>query len=397
MLVVTLFLRLLKSPILKYCFYILAFIMFFSCKRSSSSLSKEILRDTTAFRKLSEAEKSAYRVSVQRMYDSLLLKTNFNGAIIVAKNGEILLEEYIGYNDFNTKDTITPATPFHIASISKTFTGMAVLKLWEENKLLLTDSIQKFFPEFPYHGVTVSMLLSHRTGLPNYVYFIPQDTAWKKRGRIATNKDVLDYLIKYMPLGNGLPGRNFHYCNTNFALLALIVEKVTGQSFPGYMRNNLFIPLGMKNTFVFSIADTASYHPSYLYPAKPIGLENIDCIYGDKNVYSTVRDLLLWDRALYSNTFVSRKTFEEAIKPNSLERPSIQNYGLGWRLMMFPGNQIVYHNGWWHGNNAVFARVIKDTATVIITGNRYNKSIYRGIHIADVFNDSLFTSTKDDE
>ena len=344
------------------------------------------------FKKMTPAEKEFYKGAVAHMYDSILGKHNFNGSILVAKNGEVLLEDYHGYSDPATKDTITPSSVFHVASVSKTFTGMAIMKLWEENKLNLDDSLQVFFPEFPYVGITVRMLLSHRSGLPNYVYFMSDDPAWKTR--IATNNDMLQFMIEKKPALYGYPNRGFHYCNTNFALLALIVEKVSGQPFPEYMKNAIFTPLGMTHTFIFSKEDSADYHPSFKPNNRPFPLEPMDCIYGDKNVYSTVRDMYLWDQALYNDRVVSHATYEEATKPYSLERPSIHNYGLGWRLMMLPNAKIVYHNGWWHGNNSVFTRLVNDTATIIILSNKFNKAIYAGMKIGTVFANSKKTETE---
>lgn len=338
------------------------------------------------FRKLSPDERAYYKTAIERKYDSILKKHGFNGSILVAKNGEVLLEDYHGYSNPVTKDTIDRSTAFQMASVSKTFTGMAVMKLWEENKLKLDDSLQVFFPGFPYTGITVRMLLSHRSGLPNYVYFMTQDPVWRRK--IATNNDMLQFMIDKKPPLYGYPNRGFHYCNTNFALLALIVEKVSGQSFPEYMKNTIFTPLGMTHTFIFSKKDSADYHPSYQPNNRPFALESIDCIYGDKNVYSTVDDMFLWDQAIYSNRVISRATYEEATRPYSLERPSMHNYGLGWRLMMLPNSKIVYHNGWWHGNNTVFTRLVDDTATIIIISNKFNKAIYSGMKIGTVFANS---------
>jgi CubicO group peptidase (beta-lactamase class C family) len=319
------------------------------------------------------------------MYESHLLRRGFNGGILVAKNGEVLLEDYHGYSDLKTKDTIDTTTPFHIASVSKTFTAMAVLKLWEDNRINIDDSIQVFFPDFPYHNITVRMLLNHRSGLPNYVYAMPKDTAWRRR--LATNNDMLNFLTEKKPMWYGYPNRGFHYCNTNYAMLALIVEKVTGQPFPEYMASTIFSPLGMKNTFVFSIKDTARYRPSYQPNGAPFRLETVDCIYGDKNIYSTPRDLFLWDKALYANQVVRRETYEEATRGYSFERKGTHNYGLGWRLMTMPdSNKVVYHNGWWHGNNACFTRLPNDTATIIIVGNKFNRNIYAGTKFGSLFN-----------
>jgi CubicO group peptidase (beta-lactamase class C family) len=151
----------------------------------------------------------------------------------------------------------------------------------------------------------------------------------------------------------------------------------------------------MNNTFVFTTSDSATYKPSYQPNNRPFGLEPMDAVYGDKGIYSTVRDMLLWDKALYANKVVSHATFEEATKPSSFERPGTHNYGMGWRLMMLPNAKIVYHNGWWHGNNNVFSRLIDDTATIIILGNKFNKSIYAGMKIGKIFKNSTKTEVHD--
>jgi len=375
---------------LKILLLAVSIVMLYSCKQKDSvKYTAAEARGSFSYRKLTPAERELYKAAAAHMYDSILEKHGFNGSILVAKNGEVLLEDYHGYANPVTKDTITPSTVFHLASVSKTFTGMAIMKLWEDNKLKLDDSLQVFFPDFPYSGITVRMLLSHRSGLPNYVYFMTQDPVWRRK--MATNNDMLQFMIEKKPALYEYPNRGFHYCNTNFALLALIAEKVSGQTFPEYMKNTIFTPLGMTHTFIFSKKDSADYQPSYQPNNRPFPLESIDCIYGDKNVYSTVRDLFLWDQAIYSNRIVSRATYEEATKPYSLERPSMHNYGLGWRLMMLPNTKIVYHNGWWHGNNTVFTRLADDTATIIILSNRFNKAIYSGMKIGTVFANSKKT------
>ena len=378
---------------MKAILYIFLLVCVFGCKQQELKNPKLVKKATedNFFTKLDPKQKEYYKQRLTKMYDSLLVRRSFNGGIIIAKNGEVLLEDYHGYADFGTKDTITPNTPFHLASISKTFTGMAVVKLAEENKLSLEDSVQKFFPQFPYHNITIKLLLTHRSGLSNYVYFMTKDTMYKKK--LATNQDMLNFMIEKRPTPYGYPNRGFNYCNTNYALLALIIEKVTGQTYPDYMKTTVFGPLDMNNTFIFSIKDTGAYKPSYLFNNRPFKLEPMDCIYGDKNVYSTPRDLLKWDAALYKNAFISQNSFEEATTPYSNERPGTHNYGMGWRLLTLPNNKIVYHNGWWHGNNTSFTRFIKDTATVIIVGNRYNRGVYSAMKFGTLFTTNTDTSS----
>lgn len=333
------------------------------------------------FRKLTDTEEKYYAEAIKEYYQTHLLRSGFNGSILVAKNDQIVFEDYHGYSDFRTKDSITPNTPFHLASISKTFTGMMIMKLWEQGRLSLDDTLQKFFPQLPYHGVTIRMLLSHRSGLPNYLYFMDKD--WDKKVK-ATNQDVINFMINNKPPVSAMPNRGFSYCNTNFLLLASIVEKITNQPFPQYMKDSVFTPLGMNSTFVFSIKDTAKYVPTEvgnrIYP-----MDHLDCTYGDKNVYSTPRDMLQWDKSLYLHTFLNKATLDTAYVPQSHEHPSMHNYGLAWRLFTNNGDSIIYHNGKWHGSNTVFTRLVQDTATIIVLGNKFNRNIYHAKEMASVF------------
>lgn len=358
------------------------------------------------FSPLSAKEKAYYANAIEPLYQSMLLRTGFNGSIVVAKNGEIVFEDYHGSANLKTKEPIDSTTAFHVASVSKTFTATVILKLMEEGKLSINDKVDKYLPSFPYPNITIEHLLTHRSGLPKYDYFLlgTKTESYRvknKKGRMvtrnrtvkvpltytgyATNEDVLNYLALRRPNLDMATDRmrKYYYSNTNYALLALIVEKVTNMSFPTYMTTYVFKPLGMNNSYIFSVKDTADYQPSYYANNRIYRLEKLDCIYGDKNVYTTARDLLLWDRALYLGTFVSAKMLDMAYQPYSVGR---DNYGLGWHLLVDPPEPtIVFHNGWWHGNNATFKRLVADTATVIILGNKFNKNIYRAGKMSSVF------------
>ena len=377
---------------MKTLLYILPLFLSYSCKEGRIK-EKVSVEKVYKFRSLSKTEKTTLIEAVHKKYDSILLKHGFNGSILVAKNGEILLEDYQGYADFASKDPLTANTPIHLASVSKTFTATSILKLYEGKRLSLEDSVQTFFPLFPYHNISIRMLLNHRSGLPNYIYAMTKFPEWKHK--LATNKDMLQFLIEKQPTWYGYPNRGFNYCNTNYAMLALIIEKVTGQSYPEFLQENIFKPLGMTHSYVFTTKDSAHYHPSFQPNNHPFPLESMDGIYGDKNIYSTVRDMFLWDKAFYNNTIISKATYEEAIQPSSFEKNGTHNYGMGWRLMTLPEGKIVFHNGWWHGNNNVFTRFIDDTATIIILGNRYNKMIYKGMKIGTVFKNSANTEAQE--
>ena len=371
--------------------------------------------DNTSNIILSNDEKERLIAEVKAKYQTLLGNKGFSGQILIAKNGEVIFEDYKGYSNYSDKTAILPETPIHLASISKTFTGMAALKLWEEEKLDLKAPVTKYFASFPYKEVTIEQLLSHRSGLPDYTYFMEPNKyktvkVKNKRGRwvkklklikaetpfrkgLYNNQDVLDYMVTKRPAPAAMPNRVFKYCNTNFVVLALIIEKITGQDFPTYMAETIFKPLKMENTYVFNAKSIDKYTPSYNARMVPYKIEKYDCIYGDKNIYSTARDMYLWDKALTEGSYVKESTLEMAYQPQSPINKYHHNYGLGWRILAKPNEErLVYHNGWWHGNNTVFTRLISESATIIILGNKFNKSIYKGKEIASVFTGKVDTS-----
>ena len=283
---------------------LLTFLLIAACGSNPSPDKKEPVKPkkSTAFSGVSARDKAYYSNAIAPLYQSLLLKSGFNGAILLAKNGEIVFEDYRGYINLKTKEPITPNSTFHIASVSKTFTAAVILKLMEEGKLNLEDNVEKYLTSFPYSGITIKDLLSHRSGLPKYDHFMDgtvstvvmvKNRKGKMVKRIRTtkapvqitclpnNNDVLGYMIKYRPAPEASPNRRYSYCNTNYAILALVVEKITRMPFPVYMQEHVFKPLGMTSTYVFSIKDTATYIPSYNYNNSPFKLQKLDCIYGD--------------------------------------------------------------------------------------------------------------------
>ena len=386
---------------MKTTFYILFFVLL-CCGCNSFSGNRHSNNDTTVHtlpvtQKFDPKEFEYYSHIVSDFFESHLVKRGFNGAILVAKNGNIVYEKYAGYADLRKKDSLTTTTPIHIASTGKTFTAMAILQLVEEKKLSLNDSLTRFFPGIPYPGITIKMLLSHRSGLPNYVYFIP-NSDWDKN-KYVTNTDVLNLLYTAQPKRTNAPDRAFSYSNTNFVLLAMIIEKVTGKPFPQYMKEKIFDPLQMKNTYVFTLADSLKATPSFNYNGSFWQNDFLEGTYGDKNIYSTPRDMLKWDQALYTDSVINKALLDSAFTPLSNERPSMHNYGLGWRLLMMPeGKKIIYHFGRWHGFNSAFARLTQDSATIIIMGNKYNRNIYNSAHDAyDIFGNYQQNHFNEDE
>jgi len=353
-------------------------ISLWSCQSAAKNPPKprkDTVLSVTQKPTLSPAEYKRYHDMVSDFVEKNLSAKHFNGGILVAKNGVPVYERYTGFSNLRTKDSMTAETPLQVASTGKTLTAAAILKLVQEGKIGLDDPLERFFPNFPYPGVTVKMLLNHRSGLPNYLYYF-EHFKWK-RNIPATNQDVLNTLYQWHPPLTSLTGKHFTYCNTNYVLLALIIEKVSGVSYPQYMKDNFFIPLQMNSTFVKTQADSANVVYSYKANGGIWMPDFSDGPYGDKNIYSTCRDLLKWDQALYDGRIIRQDLLDSAFKGYSFEKPGVKNYGLGWHLLLLPNNKkVVYHNGKWHGFTSAFARLTDEHVTIIMTSNKYNMAVY---------------------
>ncbi len=330
-----------------------------------------------------------YKDSLDWFFNYLLLDNdNFSGGILVAKNGHILYENYRGFADRTKKDSITAETPFHVASTSKTFTAIAILQLVEQGKLNFEDPLTKFFPAMPYPDLKVRHLLSHSSGITNYANLLPR-FKWNTR-KPATNNDVLHILFTHKPRLEFYPGTRFKYSNINFVILASLVERISGERFPDYIQKHIFDVAGMSNSYVYSETTPRSlFMDSYFANGRLYGFNYLDNLYGDKNVYTTCRDLFKYDSVMYSGGLVKKELLDAAQLPYYMDhrnRDTLEYYGLGFRLKVFnDSTKIAYHNGWWHGNNAVFQRLINEGVTIIVTGSRFNRKIYDATLVANIF------------
>lgn len=312
------------------------------------------------------------------LMDSLLnkrLKANgFRGSVLVAYKDQILLEYANGKADYRSRALIKTNSCFQLASVSKSFTSTAVMMLKEDEKLNFDDLVSQYIPEFPYEDITIKQLMQHTSGLQNYMYLV--DNYWENDSLI-TNEDVLDLLIEHnLPLNN-LPGKRFLYSNTGYTMLALLVERISGQSFESYLRENIFLPAQMNHSFTYNheVMDTLTNRVigynrkgSRLYR---YGFEPNDMILGDKSVYSNMYDLFLYQKALNSYQLVSKPTLDEAYskgKTNSRYARDF-DYGYGWRLKEDKGLNLIYHNGLWHGFSSSLTREINNDVTVILLNN----------------------------
>lgn len=310
------------------------------------------------------------------LFNDVARRKGFNGNVLVGMQGTAIYKSSFGYSDLKTREPLNIKSVFQIASVSKQFTAVAIMMLQEQGKLEYTDTVQKFLPEFPYKNITIKQLLSHRSGLPNYMYF--SGKYWKKKGEYMTNEQVLAQMVKYKPRPEYLPDRRYKYSNTGYAMLALIVERISGLPFDEFMEQNIFQPLNMQSTFVYNPRNrkTLEYETKgYNKNRRKAPIDFLDGVTGDKGIYSTVEDMFLWDQALYSDKLVKQSTLEEAFTPSSYDYKRDNNYGYGFRLdTLSDGSRIVYHGGWWRGYNSLFVRRLTDHTTIIILCNKVNWS-----------------------
>ncbi|WP_316785828.1 serine hydrolase domain-containing protein [Pedobacter frigiditerrae] len=322
--------------------------------------------------------------------DNLHRKYGFNGNILVAKKGKIIYQGAKGWADYLHRDSLKINSEFELASITKTFTGVAIMQLVEAGKLKLTDDVKKFYPNFPYDGITVKLLLSHRSGMMNYVYFI--DDIWRKEKKDqkkgVSNNDVMNVIAEKKPNPYAKPDKVFHYNNSNFMVLGAIIEKVTGKTYAEYMMEHVFKPAGMKHTHVYSTT---------VYPKIPVDVVGhdrnnfrysvvqnfLDGPVGDKGIYSTIHDLVLYDKYLKNERLLTKKSLDSAFVGRNKPVNGHFNYGYGWRMFDGKGmDKVVYHTGWWHGFRHIYIRDLDKDIVVIFLGNKTNGSL---MHLDELF------------
>ena len=308
----------------------------------------------------------------------------FNGNVLVAKKGKIIYENAIGWADYLHRDSLKLGSQFELASVTKTMTSTGILMLMERGKLTLDDNVKKFFPDFPYDGITIRLLLTHRSGMMNYVYFI--DDIYRSQHlnqrKGLTNADAMKMIAEYKPRPFNVPNKRFLYNNSNFMVLGAIIEKVSGMSYAQFMKQNVFIPASMTHTNVYS---KAVYDK---IPVDVVGHDRgqwrysvaqnfLDGPVGDKGVYSTIADLFLFDRALRAGRLLKQSTLDSAYVPRNPMLHGHFSYGYGWRTFTAPGQEVIYHTGWWHGFRHIYLRDMKNDITIVLLSNLANGSLLK--------------------
>lgn len=277
--------------------------------------------------------------ALDNFFSTINRNGEISGSILIAENGKILYQRSFGYADAQNKIPNTASTLFQIASVSKLFTAIAILQLYEKKKLDITNKFIKYFPDFPYPDVTIKQILSNTSGIPDVGdVFVP---IWKlNKDTVFTLQDIIPALkSQKLPLGFQ-SGENWDYSNTNYSLLALLVEKVSGEKYADYLSKKIFIPTGMRSTFQKTSGTNPYSHPNVAYnyawpfissivPARvdSFAINNYKVHYktwpseGDANIYTSVSDLVGFDKALYNGRLLKQKTLD------MIFNPSVRNNG----------------------------------------------------------------------
>jgi CubicO group peptidase (beta-lactamase class C family) len=324
----------------------------------------------------------------------LLIDSSFNGTVLIARYGMVIYERSFGFSSYSRAEPMNIETTFQLASISKTFTAAAVLMLHNKGLLNIDHKVTEYIPEFPYNNITIRHLLTHTSGLQNYMWLVERQ--WKKR-QLPTNEDILQLFITHRRGLNFTPGQRFDYSNSGYVFLALLMERVSGKSYAEYVTENIFEPLEMSRSFVYDLHNPAPIeNRAYGYRQSRgrhiiIPDDQLDGPLGDKGIFSTVHDLYKWDQALHRSRLLPSQLWLQAFENARLNNDTLVNYGMGWRLQNYLGKKIVHHPGRWHGFRTSFKRFVDDHSTIIVLSNN-NRGI---LEIIEGIQDILYYDEKE--
>ncbi len=309
-----------------------------------------------------------YSVDIETEVDRLF--ADYQGdrpgaAVLVISHGEPVLTKVYGLADVENGIPVSPQTNFRLASVTKQFTAMAIMQLVQKNKLSYETRLTEIFPDFPHYGndINIRHLLRHTSGLVDYEDLIPDSATIP-----VVDRDVLAMLMT-LDSTYFAPGTQHRYSNGGYAVLAIVVEQVSGQSFAKYLQQNVFIPVGMKKSVAFrkGVSEIPNRAFGYVIEGDSVRFNDqsvTSSVLGDGGIYTSLVDMFKWDQALYTDKLVSRVMIKEAFTPG------LGQYGFGWHCDEYKGHRRVFHTGSTCGFRNAFLRFPDDSLSVIILTNR---------------------------
>ena len=323
---------------------------------------------------------------IDAIFNPLISRDSPGFAVGVMRNGQLIFSRGYGLADLSAKTPITAQTDFRLASITKQFTAMAVMLLVHDRKLRYDQTLTEIFPEFPAYGgkITVRNLLNHTSGLKHYEESYEKETAGTPPDKIRQLHDVdVLRILEQQTSGSFAPGERWEYSNSGYAVLAMIVERVSGKAFSDFLRQRIFEPLGMNRTVAY--VDGKNHVPNrafgYRKAADGKGWTFSDqsptsAVLGDGGIYTSIEDIAKWDKALSAHTLLTEKEIEPALTPVHvqggvrLSDGSESEYGFGWFLDPYKGHRRMWHDGDTTGFHTSIQRLIDDNLTVVVLANR---------------------------
>lgn len=329
------------------------------------------------------------------IFSTLHAQQQFNGSVLIAEKGKVILEKGYGYRNEQTKELNNAQTIFELASCSKQFTATAIVLLKREGKLHYEDPISKYLPELHFWDkVTIADLLRHTSGLPEFLADMDNN---QDSTKIATNADVIRFYAQRKDTLRSAPGSRHRYCNTNYVLLASIVERVSGKPFAGFLQQRIFKPLHMDHTFIYNrrqqpraIKNIATGYGWARGTFRKISsdqresgdyfVRTVDGVIGTAKVNSTVADIYKWITALKSNTFLTKSEFEEMTAVTQTSSGKDIAYGFGVMLSKGENRFSFGHNGSWDGfATLIFHNMLKDRTVIILQNFKMGAFPYNNI------------------
>lgn len=369
---------------MKRCaFYIvLAFLpLMFSCDEEPRETKPIVVNVDSLFIDLDSAA-VARRAAVVEDVFSKLVKAGLNGTMLYAEQGKVVYENAYGFRKLSGRhrDSLRVGDAFQLSSDSKMFTAEAVMILYAQGRLDYDDDVRSYIPELPYEGITIRQLLNHRSGLPRYDAMA--DEFWPDRSKPFSNEEMIKMLAERKPERYAAPDATFFYNNINYALLASVVERASGQHFEDFMNDHIFEPLGMNDSYIFSMRNdtTVSFymdtpvqgHTMYRRGSEVMRNDYLNGVMGDKIMFSTVDDIHKFLVALDYNLLLPDSIQSEAFVPGSGKWKKGENYGFGWRMSHKHPNAF-YHYGWWKGYRSVIIRdVVQNRQLILLTNTTHS-------------------------
>jgi CubicO group peptidase (beta-lactamase class C family) len=322
---------------------------------------------------------------VDQVFRPLVAPASPGLSVIVLKNGSKVFEGSYGLANLDTKVPITPVTDFRLASFTKQFTATCIMLLVHDGKLSYDDTLTQIFPDFPAYGnaITVRMLLTHTSGLKDYEDIYSAQFPGVDDRKIPQIEDAqILAMMKQQTSTDFPPGSRWRYSNTGYAMLAMIVEKVSGEPFGEFLHGRIFAPLGMKNTLAYEKGKNEVPNRAFGYTKKKDGKwievdqSSTSAVLGDGGIYSNIEDLTKWDRALREHTLLSASEMQAALTPVKVpggakkEDGTPTEYSFGWFLDPYNGRKRTWHSGTTTGFRTFIERFSDEGLTIIILCNR---------------------------